>query len=65
LYQLLFLSIAPQLPGYTATVSVGLFLKKAEYALKPLKIHDPSPVQLPVNFDEIWNTLHLAKALCS
>lgn len=65
LYQLLFLSIAPQLPGYTDALSVGLFLKGAEYTYKLLKIHESSPLQLPVNFDEIRNTLHLEKALCS
>lgn len=65
LYQLLFLSIAPQLPGYTATVSVGLFLKGAKNTYKLLKNHDSSPLQNPVDFDEIGNTLHLEKALCS
>lgn len=65
MYQLLFLNIAPQLPGYTATVSVGLFLKGAEYTYKLLKIRDSSPLQLPVNFDETGNTSHLEKALCS
>lgn len=65
LYQLLFLNIALQLPPYTATLSVGLFLKGAEYPHKLPKIHDSSPRQLPVNFDEIWNTLHLEIALCT
>lgn len=43
----------------------GLFLKGTEYTYKLLTIHDSSPLQLPVNFDEIGNTLHLEKALPS
>lgn len=51
LYQLLFLNIAPQLPGYTARVFVPLFLKGADCICKLQKIHDSSHVQLPVNSD--------------